>query len=86
MRNTASPTDGQADSARAQQFPTGAENFDTSNTIQHPDRTPLSQMSDIDKWGLKGLLAKINSDDPNVVALAIGQDLSELGLDLNSPE
>ena len=92
MRNVASSADGHAESSRVQQLPTGAQsgqgldNFDSSSTIQRPDRTPLSQMSDIDKWGLKGLLAKINSDDPNVVALAIGQDLSELGLDLNSPE
>lgn len=43
-------------------------------------------MVPIDRWGLAGLLATIRSDNPDVAGLAIGQDLTQLGLDLNSQE
>ncbi|KAL8716511.1 MAG: hypothetical protein Q9225_006174 [Loekoesia sp. 1 TL-2023] len=53
---------------------------------QTAENTPLDQMAPIDRWGLAGLLATIRSDNPDVAGLAIGQDLTQLGLDLNSPE
>jgi len=43
-------------------------------------------MAPIDRWGLKGLLSTINSEDPTTAALAAGQDLTTLGLDVNSQE
>ncbi|KAL9032902.1 MAG: hypothetical protein Q9180_006237, partial [Flavoplaca navasiana] len=43
-------------------------------------------MSPIDKYGLAGLLANVRSPDADTAALAIGQDLTQLGMDLNSPE
>ena len=43
-------------------------------------------MSDIDRFGLAGLISTIRSDNPDVAGLAIGQDLNHLGLNLNSVE
>ncbi|KAF2098796.1 hypothetical protein NA57DRAFT_39225 [Rhizodiscina lignyota] len=43
-------------------------------------------MSEFDRWGLKGLLAMIPSDSPDHSSLAVGQDLTVLGLDLNRPD
>ncbi|KAL8741914.1 MAG: hypothetical protein Q9190_005538 [Brigantiaea leucoxantha] len=60
--------------------------FDRLGASQTADQTPLDQMVSIDRWGLAGLLATIRSDNPDASGLAIGQDLTQLGLDLNSPE
>ena len=51
-----------------------------------PDSTNPSQMSAIDEWGLAGFLATIRHENPDVSGLARGQDLTSLGLNLNSPE
>ena len=40
----------------------------------------------MDKYGLPDLLRRVRSDDPNVQALAIGHDLTSIGLDLSSNE
>ncbi|CAF9930261.1 MAG: hypothetical protein HETSPECPRED_007585 [Heterodermia speciosa] len=45
-----------------------------------------SKMSDIDRFGLAGLLSTVRSDNPDVLGLATGQDLNQLGLNLNSVE
>ncbi|KAL4818945.1 hypothetical protein BDW67DRAFT_156324 [Aspergillus spinulosporus] len=50
------------------------------------DQQPLTEMSELDKFGLAGLLRMIHSDSADVASLAIGQDLMTLGLDLNQPE
>ncbi|KAL9020816.1 MAG: hypothetical protein Q9185_002000 [Variospora sp. 1 TL-2023] len=60
--------------------------FQASGASQTAENTPLDQMVPIDRWGLAGLLATIRSDNPDVAGLAIGQDLTQLGLDLNSQE
>ncbi|KAL8690167.1 MAG: hypothetical protein Q9218_004334 [Villophora microphyllina] len=57
-----------------------------SGAAQVAENTPLDQMAPIDRWGLAGLLATIRSENSDVAGLAIGQDLTQLGLDLNSPE
>ena len=45
---------------------------------------PLAQMSDIDRWGIKGLSYMMhNYGDYNT--LVTGTDMSMLGLDLNTP-
>lgn len=59
---------------------------DSPGAIHTPDQTHLSQMSPLDRFGLAGLLATVRSDNPDVASLAIGQDLTQLGLNLNSPE
>ena len=43
-------------------------------------------MSAMDEFGLAGFLATVRSDNPDVAGLARGQDLTSLGLNLNSPE
>lgn len=56
--------------------------------------TPDGRVSNIpanmvsDQFGVVGLLAFIRAaeSDPNLVSLALGQDLTALGLNLNSPE
>lgn len=51
-----------------------------------PEQVQGSQMSDLDRFGLAGLLATVRSENPDVAGLAIGQDLNHLGLNLNSVE
>ena len=43
-------------------------------------------MSAIDEFGLPGFLNTISNDNPDVSYLARGQDLTTLGLNLNSAE
>lgn len=59
---------------------------DSPGAMHTPDQTHLSQMSPLDRFGLAGLLATVRSENPDVASLAIGQDLTQLGLNLNSPE
>ncbi|MCJ1421366.1 hypothetical protein MMC32_007729 [Xylographa parallela] len=75
-------------SSRAQQFQPGfgGDLEDSPGGVQNRTKTPLSQMNDLDRFGLAGLLETIRSDNPDVSGLAIGQDLTSLGLDLNSQE
>lgn len=53
---------------------------------QSAEQPPLAQMSEVDRFGLAGLLRMIHSESPDVASLAVGQDLMTLGLDLNQPE
>ncbi|CAK47590.1 uncharacterized protein An02g03090 [Aspergillus niger] len=65
-------------------FPaTGKE---ASGAAQSSDQLPLAEMSELDKFGLAGLLRMIHSDNADVSSLAVGQDLMTLGLDLNQPD
>lgn len=56
----------------------------------HPDgrvtNIPASMVND--QFGIVGLLTFIRAaeTDPNLVSLALGQDLTALGLNLNSPD
>lgn len=50
------------------------------------EQPPLAQMSDLERFGLSGLLRMIHSESPDVASLAVGQDLMTLGLDLNQAE
>ncbi|PCH05835.1 NOT2/NOT3/NOT5 [Penicillium occitanis (nom. inval.)] len=63
-----------------------ADSQDPTTSGQSSDQPPLSQMSELDKFGLAGLLRMIHSESPDVASLAVGQDLMTLGLDLNQPE
>ena len=75
-------------SSRAQPFQPGfvGDLEDSPGGAQNRTKTPLSQMNDLDRFGLAGLLETIRSDNPDVSGLANGQDLTSLGLDLNSQE
>lgn len=65
----------------------GTRTGDSSRRSNHtPDRTPSSQMSAIDEFGLPGFLSTISNENPDVSYLARGQDLTTLGLNLNSAE
>lgn len=68
---------------RQQQANDGQE---VSGTAQSAEQPPLAQMSELDRFGLAGLLRMIHSESPDVAGLAVGQDLMTLGLDLNQPE
>lgn len=68
---------------RQQQTSDGQE---VSGTAQSAEQPPLEQMSELDRFGLAGLLRMIHSESPDVASLAVGQDLMTLGLDLNQPE
>ena len=70
----------------------GGELVDSPGAVQPPEQQSFSQMSDLDKFGLAGLLGMIRRDQEsqkreysNVTSLAFGQDLTTLGLDLNQP-
>lgn len=43
-------------------------------------------MSELDRFGLAGLLSRLRVDNGNPDSLVYGQDLMNLGLDLNRPE
>lgn len=62
------------------------EGQEVSATGQSAEQPPLAQMSELDRFGLSGLLRMIHSESPDVASLAVGQDLMTLGLDLNQPE
>ena len=46
----------------------------------------LASMSELDRFGLAGLLHLVRNDGSNLGSLAVGQDLTTLGLDLSQPE
>jgi CCR4-NOT transcription complex subunit 2 len=54
---------------------------DTGPEVQDP----LANMSEIDRWGLKGFTLMMNNF-PDYAALVTGMDVTSLGLDLNSNE
>lgn len=46
----------------------------------------LSEMTEAERYTLPGLLSMIPMDSPDYSSLAVGQDLTVLGLDLSRPE
>ena len=59
---------------------------DSPNGSGQPRARSPSQMSDRDRYGLGGLIEQIRNSDADSSNLAIGMDLTNLGLDLNSSE
>lgn len=57
---------------------------DSSNAT--PEQMQGLPMGELDRFGLAGLMATVRSENPDVAGLAIGQDLNQLGLNLNSAE
>lgn len=76
----------QQTSSRLQQSGFSGDLADSPGTVQTPDHLPLSQMSELDRFGLAGILAMVRNDNQDLASLAVGQDLTQLGLDLNSSE
>lgn len=64
----------------------GSDIVDSPSAAQQTELQPLSQMSEIDKYGLAGLLGMIRHQSQDIANLAIGHDLTSLGLDLNQTE
>lgn len=63
----------------------GAETTGSPNTeIQLHKK--LADMTDSERYGLPGLLSMIPLESPDYSSLAMGQDLTVLGLDLSRPE
>lgn len=60
--------------------PTGSPNTQTSL------HKKLAEMSESERYGLPGLLSMIPLESPDYSSLAMGQDLTVLGLDLSRPE
>ncbi|KAJ5780323.1 hypothetical protein N7457_005483 [Penicillium paradoxum] len=63
-----------------------SDSQDVSGASQSAEQPPLAQMSELDRFGLAGLLRMIHGESPDVASLAVGQDLMTLGLDLNQAE
>jgi len=89
-----SPQDGEPNGRFPQrpQQPLGQDgNFDTDSMdapdpVQPPQRKRIRDITPMEKFGLPGLLAKLPPDSPDYDPLAVGQDLTVLGLDLNRPD
>ena len=67
----------------------GASQTRDSSVVEEPGsnaRRSPSQMTDAEKYGLPGLLDNIRNENNENFNLAIGHDLTALGLDLNSSE
>ena len=75
----------QAQTSRGQQGYSGGSG-ESPGAIQTPEQVPLAQMSELDRFGINGLLATVKSENPDVVSFACGQDLTQLGLNLSSLE
>lgn len=73
---------------RSQQLdqPFGASGNVDSNTAQPSLHKKLAEMSDKERYGLPGLLSMIPLESQDYSPLAMGQDLTVLGLDLSRPE
>lgn len=63
----------------------GSDNVGSPNT-QLPPHKKLADMTDSERYGLPGLLSMIPLESPDYSSLAVGQDLTVLGLDLSRPE
>lgn len=64
----------------------GGESLGSPNAQQAPQHKKLSEMTESERYGLPGLLSTIPFDSPDYSSLALGQDLTVLGLDLSRPE
>ncbi|KAJ5363079.1 hypothetical protein N7541_003923, partial [Penicillium brevicompactum] len=69
-----------------QRQPETSDSQEASGASANTEQPPLAQMSELDRFGLAGLLRMIHSESPDVASLAVGQDLMTLGLDLNQAE
>ena len=63
-----------------------AEAVDSPNMVLGLPNGRLSNMNELERYGLPGLLTMISDHSPDHSTLAVGQDLTVVGLDLNRPE
>ncbi|PVH98950.1 hypothetical protein DM02DRAFT_595203 [Periconia macrospinosa] len=65
----------------------GADTIGSPNTQQIGQQPKkLSEMTETERYGLPGLLSMIPLESPDYSSLAVGQDLTVLGLDLSRPD
>ncbi|KAL5119164.1 transcriptional regulator [Pleosporales sp. CAS-2024a] len=64
----------------------GADNSNSAPNTQIPLHKKLADMSGTERYGLPGLLSMIPLESPDYSSLAMGQDLTVLGLDLSRPD
>ncbi|KAI9821223.1 MAG: hypothetical protein M1827_003957 [Pycnora praestabilis] len=76
----------QSSQSQQQQQAFSGDLVDSPGPVQTPENVPLSQMSELDRFGLSGLLGMIRHESQDLASLAVGQDLTTLGLDLNQPD
>jgi hypothetical protein len=67
----------------AQSMPTNPNQSDFQNQELDPSKR---EDTDADVWGIKGLLGIIKIEDSDKSKLALGVDLTSLGLNMNQPE
>jgi CCR4-NOT transcription complex subunit 2 len=71
---------------RSQEVDGSSQALDNDSEEIGPEvQDPLSHMSDIDRWGLKGWSFMMNNF-PDYSALVNGSNITNLGFDLNSSE
>ena len=58
----------------------------SSNANHLLGKERISEMTELEQYGLEGLFARINPSHPDHSSLALGHDLTTLGIDLNSPD
>lgn len=63
-----------------------AEVIESPNMVPGVPNGRLSNMTELERYGLPGLLTMISDHSPDHSTLAVGQDLTVVGLDLNRPE
>lgn len=63
----------------------GGDSLGSPNS-QLPQHKKLADMTDSERYGLPGLLSMIPLESPDYSSLAVGQDLTVLGLDLSRPD
>ncbi|CAI6337558.1 unnamed protein product [Periconia digitata] len=64
-----------------------SDTFGSPNAHQIPQQPKkLSEMTETERYGLPGLLSMIPLESPDHSSLAVGQDLTVLGLDLSRPD
>ncbi|KZF25389.1 hypothetical protein L228DRAFT_244216 [Xylona heveae TC161] len=76
----------QAQSIQQQPQSFGRDLVDSPGSAPTPQRMQLVQMSELDRYGLPGLLGMIRHESEDLASLTVGQDLTALGLDLNQPD
>ena len=65
---------------------TGNQSTNSSSNSQQLGKKRISEMTELEQFGLEGLFARINPNHPDHSPLALGHDLTTLGIDLNSPD
>lgn len=75
------------DSEFDQRFPASDPKETTNGKLKQDDEIidPLEGMSEIDRWGIKGLRTLMNNY-PDYHAMVVGMDPTSLGLDMSSQE